>query len=107
MDWKKITIAAGVGALAGYIISDQITRRQHVSPEKALKIAKEAFKQQGPVSGSWIYMKPEQLVKNGLDYSVYRGGVTRTVDGVNTQYEFYVDAATGTIIDVAATEASS
>ncbi|MDL4839391.1 PepSY domain-containing protein [Aquibacillus rhizosphaerae] len=101
MNWKRLVVAAGLGAVAGYFIKDQITNQQNVTPEKALKLAKNTFKQQGPVSGSWIYMKAEELVKNGLTYNVYRGGVTRTLDGDNKQYEFFVDAETGTIIDVA------
>lgn len=101
MNWKRVIFAAGIGAVAGYFISEQITNKQNVSPERALKSAKEVFKQQGPVSGSWIYMKPEELVRNGLNYNVYRGGITRTIDGENTQYEFFVDAETGTILDVA------
>ncbi|WP_186578336.1 PepSY domain-containing protein [Aquibacillus kalidii] len=101
MNWKKVAFAAGLGALAGYFINEQISNQQQVTPEKALKQAKEAFRQQGPVSGSWIYMKSEEFVKNGLTYNVYRGGITRTKDGENTQYEFFVDADTGTIIDVA------
>ncbi|WP_077621258.1 PepSY domain-containing protein [Sediminibacillus massiliensis] len=101
MKWKNIVIGAGVGALAGYVILQQLDKQQKVTPEKALKSAKEAFKQDGPISGSWIYMKPEEMEKNGLTYTVYRGGVTRTIDGKSTQYEFKVDAETGSLLDVA------
>ncbi|GAA5416389.1 hypothetical protein Pryu01_01423 [Paraliobacillus ryukyuensis] len=99
MNWKKLLGAAGVGVLIGYTIRDQMSQ-QFVKPENALKLAKEAFKQEGPVSGSWIYMKPEEVSKNNLTYMVYRGGITRTIDELNKQYEFYVDAHTGSIIDV-------
>ncbi|WP_226036381.1 PepSY domain-containing protein [Aquibacillus saliphilus] len=101
MNWKKIVIAAGLGALAGLVIKEQLVSTRYVSPEKALKSAKETFKKQGPISGSWIYMKPEELVKNELTYIVYRGGVTRNINGENQQYEFFVDADTGTILDSA------
>ncbi|MFD1019088.1 PepSY domain-containing protein [Thalassobacillus hwangdonensis] len=101
MNWKKVALAAGVGALAGYVVKEQVANRQGVTPEKALKIAKESFKKQGPISGSWIYMKPEQLSKNGIDYDVYRGGVSKSQDGATTQYEFFIDSSTGTIVDVA------
>ena len=100
MNWKKCLMAAGVGALVGYVIADQVQTQKALSPEKALKIAKDTFKQQGPISGSWIYMKPEEFVKAGLTYTVYRGGITRTIDGENAPYEFFVDAETGSIIDV-------
>ncbi len=102
MNWKKLLCAAGAGVLLGYAIRDQLAQ-QLIKPENALKIAKEAFKQHGPVSGSWIYMKPEEVTKNNLSYSIYRGGITRTIDQENIQYEFYVDANTGSIIDVTQT----
>ncbi|GGF05822.1 MULTISPECIES: PepSY domain-containing protein [Halobacillus] len=100
MNWKKVAIAAGVGALAGYVVKEQVANKQGVTPEKALKIAKEAFKKQGPISGSWIYMKPEELNKNGINYDVYRGGISKNQDGETSQYEFFIDSETGTIIDV-------
>ncbi|WP_117170647.1 PepSY domain-containing protein [Paraliobacillus sediminis] len=102
MNWKPVAYAAGIGAVAGFIVKDQLTK-QPIKPEYALKRAKEAFKQQGPVSGSWIYMKPESFNKNDLNYTVYRGGITRTIDSTNKQFEFYVDAKTGSIIEVVET----
>lgn len=105
MNWKKVALAAGVGALAGYVVKEQLNNSQGVTPEKALKIAKEAFKKQGPISGSWIYMKPEELNKNGINYDVYRGGISKNQDGETSQFEFYIDTETGTIVDVAETTA--
>ncbi|MBC5638609.1 PepSY domain-containing protein [Ornithinibacillus sp. BX22] len=100
MSWKKTVVAAGVAFAAGYLAKQQIDQYQKITPEKALKYAKETFKKQGPISGSWIYMKPEPIEKNGLQYNAYRGGVTRSIDGQNKQYEFYADADTGAVIDV-------
>ncbi|MFD2761889.1 PepSY domain-containing protein [Lentibacillus juripiscarius] len=103
MKARNIVIAAAAGIAAGYVVKQQLDRNQSVTPEKALKKAKETFKKQGPISGSWIYMKPEEYEKNGLLYHAYRGGVTRNMDGENKQYEFYIDADTGTVIDSAET----
>jgi predicted small secreted protein len=100
MSWKKAVLAAGVGFAAGFVTKQQLDRNQKVTPEKALLNAKDTFKKLGPISGSWIYMKPETIEKNGLHYTAYRGGVTRNIDGQNQQYEFYADATTGTVIDV-------
>jgi|SRR5690625_22328 len=97
MSWKKTVAALGVGVAAGYFIHSKLDERP-IQPERALKIAKEKFKEGGAVSGSWIYMKSEKLVLHGLNYLIYRGGITRTVNGENQQYEFYVDAYTGSII---------
>lgn len=98
MSMKKAVVVAGLGAAAGFVAKQQIDQYQKVTPEKALKQAKETFKKQGPISGSWIYMKAEEVEKNGLLYNAYRGGVTRNIDGENKQYEFYVDVDTGAVI---------
>ncbi|WLV23826.1 PepSY domain-containing protein [Aciduricibacillus chroicocephali] len=99
MKKTNMIIAAGVGFAAGYLAKQQVDTMQKMTPEKALKQAKEAFKKEGPINGSWIYMKPEQFEKNGLLYEAYRGGVTRNIDGKNIQYEFHLDADTGAIIE--------
>ncbi|WP_100013295.1 PepSY domain-containing protein [Lentibacillus sediminis] len=99
MNTKRLLIAAGAGVAAGYLIKQQVDHFQKVTPERALKHAKETFKKTGPISGSWIYMKPEEVEKNGLLYKAYRGGVTRNIDGENKQYEFYVDVDTGAVVN--------
>lgn len=98
MDWKKTVLVAGAGLAIGYVAKQQLDTYQTVTPEKALKNAKEIFKRNGPISGSWIYMKAEEVEKNGLQYNAYRGGVTRNIDGENKQYEFYVDIDSGGVI---------
>lgn len=99
MGVKRTALAAGLGVIVGYLAKDQLDRYQKTAPENVLKNAKEVFKKQGPISGSWIYMKPEEVKRNGLLYTAYRGGVTRNIDGENQQYEFFADVDTGTIID--------
>lgn len=99
MGTKNTVIVAGVGVVVGYFAKRQLDQLQKVTPEKALKQAKETFRRQGPISGSWIYMKPESVEKNGLSYQAFRGGVTRNIDGENKQFEFHVDLDTGAIID--------
>ncbi len=98
MSKRNIVLAAGLGLAVGYLTKQQVNHYQKVTPEKALNQAKEAFKKKGPISGSWIYMKPEEVENNGLLYEAYRGGVTRNIDGENKQYEFYVDIETGAVI---------
>jgi len=96
---KKVLVAAAIGVAIGYLARNQVENYQKITPEKALNNAKEMFKRKGPISGSWIYMKPEEIEKNGLIYNAYRGGITRNIDGQNKQYEFYVDVETGGIVD--------
>jgi|SRR5699024_2059117 len=99
MSRKNTIIAAGLGFLVGFIIRDRL-ENQGLTPDKALQYAKETFQKNGPINGSWIYMKPEKLEKNGLAYDTYRGGISRNVDGENKQFDFYIDSKTGIIIDV-------
>lgn len=100
MNRKNTLLAAGLGFLVGYLLRDQLEVFQKLTPEKALQYAKETFQKNGPINGSWIYMKPEKIEKNGLTYDTYRGGISRNVDGDNEQYDFYIDIETGAIIDV-------
>ncbi|SEO83906.1 Predicted small secreted protein [Amphibacillus marinus] len=97
MNWKKSIIALTVGVAIGYSIKAQLNQMP-IRPEVALKQAKNMFKERGTVSGSWIYMKTESVSLHGLDYTVYRGGISRSINEVNKQYEFFVDAFTGTVI---------
>ncbi|RDW16394.1 peptidase M4 [Oceanobacillus arenosus] len=99
MKKRDIVLAFGIGAAIGFLAKQQVDTYQKISPEKALYNAKEAYKKNGPISGSWIYMKPEEIEKNGLVFNAYRGGITRSIDGENKQYEFFVDLETGGIIE--------
>jgi len=96
---ERAVIAAGIGIAVGYLLKDQLDQYRSLTPDEALESAKQTFMKQGPVSGSWIYMKPEKIERNGLTYTAYRGGITRTIDGENKQYEFFADADTGAVID--------
>ncbi len=100
MSRKNIVLAAGLGFLVGYLVKEQVDGYKKLSPDKALQYAKETFQKNGPINGSWIYMKPERVEKNGLTYNTYRGGISRNIDGTNQQYDFYIDIETGAIIDV-------
>lgn len=100
MNKRNVVFAAAIGFAIGYLVNHQVETQKKINPEKALKNAKETFKKEGPISGSWIYMKPEEVEKNGLHYQVYRGGITRNIDGQNKEYEFYIDTKTGAIISV-------
>ncbi|MHA6251973.1 PepSY domain-containing protein [Oceanobacillus sp. CAU 1775] len=98
MKKRNLVLAVGIGLAVGYLVKSQLDSEKKITPEKALSNAKEAFKKNGPISGSWIYMKPEEIEKNGLIFNAYRGGITRNVDGTNKQYEFYVDIETGGVV---------
>lgn len=99
MSWKKFLVGIGIGFTGALLLKESVSQ-SHISAEKALKIAKASFKQNGPIDGSWIHMNPELYTKFNLTYKVYKGGISRTEDGNLLQYEFVIDAKNGTIIDV-------
>ncbi|MEH7124132.1 PepSY domain-containing protein [Bacillus sp. JJ1532] len=99
MNWKSFLLGVGVGLAGGYAARELLVQKTAVSPERALSNAKNAFKNEGPISGSWIHMQTEPYQKDQLKYDVYRGGISRYTGEETEQYEFIADAKTGTILD--------
>ncbi|MHC0038909.1 PepSY domain-containing protein [Pseudoneobacillus sp. C159] len=96
MRWSSFLLGVVVGAVSGYAANKYITEEKFMSAEKVLENAKKRFKEQGPISGSWIQMKVESYDKNTFVYQVYRGGISRGRE----QIEFIADAKTGALLDV-------
>lgn len=99
MNWKSFFIGLGVGLASGYAAKELLSKQTYVSAEKVLNSAKNTFKADGPISGSWIHMKTEPYQKGQLKYEVYKGGISRQLNGAYEQYEFIADARTGVILD--------
>lgn len=99
MNWKIFLTGLGSGVATGFILRGVISKNQTISSEKALAIAKSAFKKHGPIQGSWIQMEKQPYKRSFLDYEVYIGGISRNIDGNPEQYEFIVDSKTGAILD--------
>lgn len=99
MSLKRFLLGMGIGFIAGSVLRDQLTK-EHISPEKALKIVKQKLGQQGAVEGSWVHMIPESFEKQLLNYNVYRGGVSCTIAGEFHQFDFVVDSETGAILEL-------
>ncbi|TFB25084.1 peptidase M4 [Filobacillus milosensis] len=99
MKWYKLIAPTAIGLTVGTIIGKKVKDRW-LFPEVALKKVKESFKENGPISGSWILMELKELKKDDELIKVYRGGVSRNIDGQTIQYEFYVDAANGEIVEI-------
>ncbi|WP_442595556.1 PepSY domain-containing protein [Neobacillus sp. D3-1R] len=101
MKWKSFLLGVAVGAISGYATNKYITSQTYLSAEKVLENTKRQFKEQGPISGSWIHMKLEPFQKNHVSYQVYKGGISRNdSNGKPEQFEFVADAKTGTLLDV-------
>jgi predicted small secreted protein len=98
MNWKYFLVGVGTGLAGAYAVKEVVTRKD-ISPENVLEKAKDAFKKAGPISGSWINMNPENYSRPPIEYKIYRGGISRNLDGVLEQFEFVADAASGTILE--------
>ncbi len=99
MNRKDTVLALAIGFSAGFLLKEFLQENKKLTPDRALNHAKEVFQKNGPINGSWIYMKPEKLEKNGLTYDTYRGGISRNIDGENKQFDFHIDIETGVIVD--------
>ncbi|GGJ67979.1 putative small secreted protein [Anoxybacillus voinovskiensis] len=94
MNWRTFIAGATAGFAAACFVQSW-RKNQLLSSEKALALAKKAFQHAGPISGSWIQTTPETYEKGGIIYNVYKGGICRGEE----QYEFFIDATTGTMIE--------
>ncbi|RFB17846.1 hypothetical protein DZB84_08325 [Bacillus sp. HNG] len=99
MSWNKFLLGFGVGFVSALLLKEALSDSL-IPGDKALKIAKEAFKKNGPIDGSWIQMNPEDFSKSGIQYQVYKGGISRKLNQESHQYEFVMDAKTGSILEV-------
>ena len=100
---KVSDFLAGVltGVAAGIVVSETIDRvNQNVSADSVLNTIKDAFKNEGPIDGSWIVMKTEPFKNNVITMDVYRGGISRIKEGELEQFEFAADAKTGTVVEL-------
>lgn len=85
----------GLGLLAGHWINERAK-----DPDEILEAIKDAFKEEGEIEGSWIEMTKVPWKKYAYDTDVYYGGISRLEDGQLVQYEFIVDAYTGSLMDI-------
>ncbi len=102
MSWKGFAAGIGAGVAATVLAKNALDQKETLlSPEKALKLAKKKAADLGTVEGSWVHMMTEQYEHGNLIYDVYKGGITVSEpEGTVNAYEFYVDAPTGTIIEL-------
>lgn len=99
MGLKRLVLGIGIGIAAGMFLRSKLTN-EHIAPEKALRIVKQNLEPKMTINGSWIHMIPESFEKNNLEYTVYRGGITTLTDDSTIQYDFIVDANSGTILEI-------
>lgn len=99
MKGKYFLLGLGLGITSTYLVKKRVEQSK-ISSDKALAIVKKAFKEKGPIDGSWIYTIPEIYSNEHLTYEVYKAGISRSVDNQLEQYEAYIDIYTGVIVHV-------
>lgn len=99
MGWKKTFLLTGAGVLTGYLLQKQLDSQTNISPERALKCVKRVVREKYNIDGSWVHMQVERVERHGLDFDVYRGGITVSTDEQVKHFNFLVDANTGTVLE--------
>lgn len=101
MKLNDFLLGVVTGVAATYIIKEV---SEKVSPYKnanqVLEDIKDAFKVQGPIDGSWIFMDPQTFHKEDIEIPIYKGGISRVEEGETVNFEFAADARTGSVVDL-------
>ncbi len=101
MKKRDLLIGFAAGATAAYVAKEVMDRKQTLYPaDDVLKKVKQSFKEEGPIDGSWIFMKTEPYKQHAVTTEVYKGGITRHQNDELEQFEFLADAYTGAIVEV-------
>lgn len=100
MNLRSLLLGAAAGLIGGYCLAQKAESNILISGEKVLADVKSAFKKEGRIDGSWLQMKPENYQKYAIKTKVYRGGITRRVNGEHQQFEFIADAYSGSVLDI-------
>ncbi|MBZ5202833.1 PepSY domain-containing protein [Planomicrobium chinense] len=98
---RDLLVGFAAGVAATYIIKEVYDRKATLYPaDDVLKSVKSAFKEEGPIDGSWIFMKTEPYKQHAVSTEVYKGGITRHREDELEQFEFLADAYTGAVLEV-------
>lgn len=101
MNVKDFALGIVTGVAAAVIVKEMSNRiAPYANPDNILENIKSEFKKQSPIDGSWIYMKTENYSNGFTEIPVFKGGITRTVEGEVENFEFAADARSGAIVNI-------
>ncbi|MCH7322446.1 hypothetical protein LZ480_11135 [Solibacillus sp. MA9] len=101
MKVKDFALGVVTGVAAAVIVKEMSNRVvPYANPDNILENIKSEFKKQTPIDGSWIYMKTENYSNGFTEIPVFKGGITRTVEGEVENFEFAADARSGAIVNI-------
>lgn len=98
---KDFAIGVATG-LAVAVILKEVSERvdPYLSAEDVLQQIKNEFKKEAPIDGSWVFMKTEQFSNGYTSAPVYRGGISRMLNGETESFEFAADARSGAVVEL-------
>lgn len=99
-DWIFVGISALLSFALGVLTFAFIKKHKSLKADDLLKSIKKDFLKEGPIDGSWIELTKVPWKKFAYETDVYYGGVSRYEENKLVQYEFIVDAYTGSLIDL-------
>ena len=100
MKLRDFTFGVVTGLAAAIVIQKTSYKIfSYLSPNEVLEHIKHEFKKDAPIDGSWIYMKVEPFTNGAIKIPVYRGGISRMVDGELQTFEFAANAASGVVVE--------
>lgn len=94
-----VPITLGASGLAGFIAGKLFGNRQ-MSAKRILKLVRNDFKREGPITGSWIDQHAVPFQRFAVKTNAYQGGLTRREDNQLVNYEFKADAYTGSLLEL-------
>lgn len=101
MKLRDFLIGVATGLAAAIIIKEASEKiSPFISANQVLNNVKAEFKKESPIDGSWIYMKAENFHNGIMTIPVYRGGISRVVNGEMETYEFAADARSGVVVEL-------
>lgn len=101
MNVKDFALGVVTGVAAAIIVKEMGNRvSPYANPNNILTNIKDEFKRKAPIDGSWIYMKTENFSNGFTETPVYRGGISRIMDGELENFEFAADARSGAIVEL-------
>lgn len=94
-----VPVTLSVSGAIGFLVGHRLKKRA-LAPSDILAQVKHLFREEGPVSGSWIENQPVDFQRFAYKTTAYRGGISRLEDRQSVTYEFLADAKTGTILKI-------
>ncbi|MCT6925825.1 MULTISPECIES: hypothetical protein [Bacillales] len=101
MKLRDFVLGVATGLAAAIIIKEVSERVDpYLSADTVLQQIKAEFKKEAPIDGSWVFMKVEEFSNGFTTTPVYRGGISRMMNGEMESFEFAADARSGAVLEL-------